>query len=161
MDTRKTGGTMSFQKVGGCQCGAVRYIITCEPTVVYACHCTECQKQSGSAFAMTAVIPHQHFQITKGTMKSFQRGGQSGRTMTCHFCSDCGTRIYHSPALLAENCNIKPGTLDDTSWLKPTVHVWTKSAQRWLTLPADAEIHETQPVDRGWLTRSKPTKATI
>lgn len=48
---------MSFPQSGGCQCGAIRYEISGPPAAVYACHCTECQKQSGSAFAMAAVIP--------------------------------------------------------------------------------------------------------
>lgn len=147
---------MSFLKTGGCQCGEVRYEITCEPTVVYTCHCTECQRQSGSAFAMAAVIPTEHFKLTRGAAKSFARTGESGRTMLCWFCPDCGTRLYHSPANLAQNCNIKPGTLDDTTWLKPTAHMWTRSAQHWVSIPEDGMVCETQPADRSWLTRREP-----
>jgi hypothetical protein len=143
---------LSYLKTGGCQCGAVRYEITHEPIVVYACHCTECQRQSGAAFGMTAVIPKEHFRLTRGELKNFPRTGDSGRTMLCWFCATCGTRIYHSPANLGQNCNIKPGTLDDTSWLVPTVHVWTRSAQSWVRLPESSIICETQPADRRWLT---------
>lgn len=142
---------MAFLKTGGCQCGAIRYEITSEPTVIYACHCKECQRQSGSAFGMTAVIAAEHFRLTQGTPRSFPRTGDSGRTMLCWFCPDCGTRIYHSPAGIAENCNIKPGTLDDTSWVKPTAHMWAKSAQPWTTFSEGAMICETQPADRSWL----------
>jgi hypothetical protein len=146
---------MGFLKVGGCQCGEVRYAITCEPTVIYACHCTECQRQSGSAFAMTAVIPAEHFALTQGTPKSFRRTGDSGRTMECWFCPTCGTRLYHAPANLAQNVNIKPGTLDDTSWVVPNAHMWTRSAQSWVTIPDGVMTCDTQPVDRSWLTRRR------
>lgn len=136
---------------GGCQCGAVRYEFSGEPTVVYACHCQECQRQSGSAFAMALVVPYERFRITRGEPRSFARTGESGRTLLGWFCPECGTRLYHTPGQLAQNCNLKPGTLDDTSWLRPTVHVWTRSKQAWVEIPTDAVAHETQPVDRRWL----------
>ena len=140
---------------GGCQCGKIRYEVTAEPTVVYACHCKECQRQSGSAFGMTVVVPKASFRVTKGSLKSSRREGESGRTVVGWFCGDCGTRIYHSPGQLAENCNLKPGTLDDTSWLRPTVHVWLKSAQPWIRIPDDATKFDTQPTDRSWLVRQR------
>ena len=136
---------------GGCQCGAIRYEISVPPTVIYACHCLECQRQSGSAFGMAMVIPAEGFRLVEGEPKSLERTGESGRTMRCWFCFDCGTRLYHSPAKLGQNVNIKPGTLDDTAWLRPTVHVWTRSAQPWVQIPTDAIRHDTQPEDRSWL----------
>ncbi len=63
---------------GGCQCGAVRYRITSEAVVVYACHCTICQTQSGSAFAMAMRVPAEDFHLTKGGLKSFDRNADSG-----------------------------------------------------------------------------------
>ncbi|HVC59895.1 MAG TPA: GFA family protein [Acetobacteraceae bacterium] len=144
---------MRFPQSGGCQCGAVRYEITAAPTVVYVCHCRECQRQSGAAFAMAAVMPREQFRITRGEAVNSPRTGDSGRTMLCWFCGACGTRLYHSPAGLAQNCNLKPGTLDDTTWLRPSVHVWTRSRQPWVQIPPDATSFETQPEDRSWLTR--------
>jgi hypothetical protein len=141
---------------GGCQCGAIRYEITGEPTVVYACHCTECQRQSGSAFAMTLTVPAPKFRLTKGMPKRFDRQAESGRTVTGWFCAECGTRIFHSPGQLAQNCNVKPGTLDDTLWVMPTVHVWIKSAQPWVKIPDDAKKFDTQPADRTWLVSPRP-----
>ena len=112
---------MNFFQSGGCQCGAIRYEISGPPVAIYACHCTECQKQSGSAFAMGAVIPQEHFRITKGNPKMFARKISPSKTMECWFCTDCGTRLYHVPGgATYPNRNIKPGTLDDTSWLVPT-----------------------------------------
>ncbi len=138
-------------RAGGCQCGAIRYEIAGAPTVVYTCHCRECQRQSGSAFAMAMVVPRDRFRITRGTPKSFARTAESGRRVVGWFCPDCGTRLYHTPGELGQNCNVKPGTLDDTSWLRPSVHCWTRSRQPWVVLAADAATYETQPEDRSWL----------
>ena len=142
---------MNFPQSGGCQCGAIRYEITGPPVAVYACHCIECQKQSGSAFAMGAVIPQEHFRITKGNPKMFAREINPAKTMECWFCPDCGTRLYHVPGgATYSNRNIKPGTLDDTSWLVPTTHFWTCSAQEWVVIPEGATRYETQPDVLSW-----------
>jgi hypothetical protein len=143
---------MNFPQSGGCQCGAVRYEVTGPPVMVYTCHCTECQKQSGSAFAMAAVIPGESFHVTKGTPKMFARQTATGKVMECWFCSDCGTRLWHRPGGSAyPNRNVKPGTLDDTSWLAPSIHFWTRSAQKWVVIPEDAVRYETQPDTLAWV----------
>lgn len=143
---------MGFPQTGGCQCGAVRYEITGPPTTVYACHCTECQRQSGSAFAMAAVIPQAHFRVTRGSPAMFARPTGPAKVMECWFCADCGTRLYHMPGGAAyPNRNVKPGTLDDTSWLVPTTHFWTRSAQKWVVIPDDALRHDTQPDVLAWV----------
>jgi hypothetical protein len=137
---------------GGCQCGAVRYEITGPPITVYACHCTECQTQSGSAFAMAAVIPKQSFRVTKGTPKMSARKSSPTMTIEGWFCSDCGTRLWHMPGGADyPNRNVKPGTLDDTSSLTPATHFWTRSAQPWVVIPEDAVRHETQPEALPWM----------
>jgi hypothetical protein len=142
---------MMFPQSGGCQCGAVRYEISGPPRVVYACHCTECQRQSGAAFAMAAVIPQEHFRILRGAPKMFVRRTSPTKTMECWFCAACGTRLYHRPGGADyPNYNIKPGTLDDTSWLGPTIHFWTRSAQPWVVIPEGATSYETQPPTLGW-----------
>ena len=121
--------------------------------MVYACHCTECQRQSGSAFAMAAVIPQKNFRITQGAPKMFARQTSPTKTMECWFCSACGTRLYHVPGGGAyPNRNVKPGTLDDTTWLVPTIHFWTRSAQTWAIIPEDAARFETQPETLSWAT---------
>ena len=143
---------MPFRQSGGCQCGSIRHEITGPPQIVYACHCTECQKQSGSAFAMATVIPQENVRITKGTPAMFTRRTSQTRVMECWFCPECGTRLYPVPGAAAyPNRNIKPGTLDDTSWLTPTIHFWTRSAQKWVVIPEGAIRHETQPKTLSWV----------
>jgi hypothetical protein len=144
---------MGFPQTGGCQCGAIRYEITGPPVTVYACHCTECQTQSGSAFAMAAVIPGESFRITKGSPAMFARAINPAKTMECWFCAACGTRLYHMPGGTSySNRNVKPGTFDDTSWLVPAIHFWTRSAQQWVAIPDGATRYETQPETLGWVT---------
>jgi hypothetical protein len=67
-------------------------------------------------------------------------GCDSGRTKRCTFCPDCGTRIYHQ--VLEAVMSLKPGTLDDTSWLAPDSHYWTKRKQPWFLLPDGARSVE-------------------
>lgn len=132
---------------GGCECGATRYEITGEPVIVYVCHCTTCQTQSGSAFGMAARFLVDDFRLTKGTLSSFQRPGTQGHTFTNSFCPKCGTRIHHVTSRFPLVVSLKPGTLDDTSWLRPTDHLFTRSAQPWVKIPDDAEAHEGRPTD--------------
>jgi hypothetical protein len=102
---------------------------------------------------MAAVIPAENFRVTKGTPKMFARKTSPTKTMECWFCAECGTRLYHVPGGASyANRNVKPGTLDDVTWLNPTIHFWTRSAQRWVVIPEDAERHETQPENLSWTT---------
>lgn len=131
---------------GGCQCGAVRYEVVGRPAFIWACHCTICQRQSGSAFAL-AVVQEAKIEITGTRPAHFVRPGL-GRSMRCYFCPECGSRIYHQwfnddgdfPFL-----NLKPGTLDDTSWLKPGCHIWTQHAQPWVKFSPDDVVFVEQP----------------
>ena len=82
---------------------------------------------------MSLAVRSDAFQLVSGTLKRFTVRCDSGRTKECAFCPDCGTRIYHR--VLEAVLSIKPGTLDDTSWLAPQEHYWTKRKQRWVPIP--------------------------
>ena len=81
---------------GGCQCGQVRYELTGEPIRLIACHCTECQRQSGSAFGMSMLVRQDDLKIS-GVTKSFVRVVDSGNENIAVFCPDCGVRIHNTP----------------------------------------------------------------
>ena len=117
---------------GGCQCGDIRYRLEGEPRGLAACHCRDCQRQSGSAFALSLDVPKEAFRLLSGELKTFTVLCESGRTKECAFCGSCGTRIYHSGEW---GMSIKAGTLDDTSSLSPDAHYWTKRKQPWLQIP--------------------------
>ncbi len=140
---------MDDLREGGCQCGALRYRLRGEALALTVCHCTECQRQSGSAFGMSLIVPTQSFQLLTGEPKIFSRSSDSGRLVHCAFCPTCGTRIYHSPEAMKGSVNIKPGTLDDTSWLEPGLHVWTKSRQPWFSIPEGIRSFDSQPQPTG------------
>lgn len=136
---------MDAKQTGGCQCGAIRYEITSPLQQVRACHCIDCQKQSGSAFGMTLVVSEDDFRLTKGELKTFTSESDAGREKLGAFCPQCGTRIYHKLEVRKGMLSLKPGTLDDTSGLKPDMHIWTVQKQPWVVIPEDAEVHEKQP----------------
>lgn len=135
---------MTTTRTGGCQCGEIRYEIAGEPRRLLACHCKDCQRQSGSAFGMTLVVGESDFRILEGKVKTFSAQSDAGREKIGAFCPSCGTRIYHKLEWRPGAITIKPGTLDDTSWLEPKMHIWTRSKQPWVVIPEGAQIHEKQ-----------------
>jgi hypothetical protein len=136
---------MAATYTGGCQCGNIRYEILGTPKQIVACHCSDCQRQSGSAFGMTLVVDEADFRLIQGEVKTFTSKSDRGRAKLGAFCPDCGTRIYHKPEWRKGTVSVKPGTLDDTRWLTPDVHLWTRSKQSWVTIPEGATAYDKQP----------------
>lgn len=147
---------MKLPQTGGCLCGAVRYKLTQPPLVAYTCHCTVCQRLTGSAFSSALIIAADACRFVGGEVRSFQRLADSGRTVTRWVCSACGTWICNGAkpgtAPRGTFVGVRAGTLDNTSWLRPTAHFWTRSAQPWVKLPEGDTRFETQPEDGvAWL----------
>ena len=128
---------------GGCQCGAVRYRIE-SVRVAYCCHCTQCQKQSGSAFAISVRVARSDFEVA-GPLASWSRSTDSGSTTDCHFCTRCGTRIYHSGHSRPGFVTVKGGTLDDPQAVRIEAHIWTRSRRLDLALDPALPSWEGQP----------------
>ncbi len=133
---------------GGCQCGSVRYALSGPPVVFYVCHCTECQKQSASGFGESLRVRAADLAVT-GDTATFVRDAGAPSECRCEFCPACGSRLFHRRAAYAETLNVKAGSLDDTSWLKPAGHIWTRSKQAWVAIPPDALTYDGQPNDGG------------
>lgn len=135
---------------GGCVCGAIRYEISREPLRVYACHCKDCQRFTGSAFAIGVVVLAEAFQLRGPDTRLVPNGiTEGGRRKRLSACPECGTRLFGD---LRPDRRYKGmvravlgGTLDDTSWLRPTIHVWTRSAQPWVILPDGCTVYERSP----------------
>lgn len=136
----------SFPIHGGCQCGAVRYTLHAPPVVFYICHCTECQKQSSSGFGESFRVRRSDLTI-EGNLAQYERASAGGGVVG-DFCPECGTRLFHHRGKYAETLNIKAGTLDDTRWLKPAGHIWTKSKQPWVNIDENELAYERQPDDK-------------
>ena len=136
---------MVGSREGGCQCGSIRYRLIGEPIELSVCHCTECQRQSGSAFGMSLDVRSDEFVLLSGELRDFVRTAESGNRLRCSFCPQCGTRIHHQTTDAVSVLSVKPGTLDDTSWLVPRLHVWTRSRHGWVLVPGDVESYEQEP----------------
>jgi hypothetical protein len=134
---------MRLPQTGGCQCGKIRYEITEEPQMVYTCHCIDCQRLTGSAFSLGIVVADAAFRLTGIEPRGIQRTADSGRTNTRLVCPECGSWVC---GMARDGLRrVRAGTLDDTSWLRPTRHIWTRSRQPWVVLPEADEIFETRP----------------
>lgn len=130
---------------GGCQCGSVRYRIEGDPISLVACHCKECQRQSGSAFGMSLTVRTADFKLV-GDVTIYRRAADSGNHVKCAFCPTCGTRVYHEPERMnGAALNVRAGTLDDTSALEPIAHAWTRRRQTWFALPDGVTRFDEQP----------------
>lgn len=127
-----TTSSGSSGRTGGCQCGAIRYRLRREPVAVYACHCRLCQQQSASAFGLSVLVEPDTIEFSGAAPRVYRTSGDSGRTKRCAFCRNCGTRLYHTGDGPGAIFSIKGGSLDDTSPLAPTCHLWTRSAQPWV-----------------------------
>jgi hypothetical protein len=144
---------------GGCQCGNIRYQLRAKPQMLYVCHCSDCQKQSGSAFGMSLIMQSRQVEFIEGaeSMRSWDTRGEDGDIKRCHFCPDCGTRIMHGSNIPGQSVSIKAGTLDDTRHLQPTAHIWLQSAQPWLAIDHERYLcFESEPEDKTVLARQQP-----
>ena len=126
------------EMTGGCLCGQVRYSANAEPAFVGVCHCTHCQKQTGTAFSVLVGVPKSAMK-TQGRLKIFHDKGDSGQPVERSFCPECGSPIFSDVAVVPGVAFIKAGTLDDTTWLEPKVHVYCDSAERWTHIPEPAK----------------------
>lgn len=134
---------MKLPQTGGCQCGKVRYEITEAPRLVYTCHCTDCQRLTSSAFSIGVVVPEESLRLSGIEPRRLQRTADSGRTAVRLVCPECGTWICGMPRDGMHR--VRGGTLDDTSWLRPTRHIWVRSRQPWIAFPEGDEVFEQQP----------------
>jgi hypothetical protein len=109
-----------------------------------SCHCRNCQKQAGTAFTVVVGIPKSAISV-QGRLKTFNDTGDSGQPVRRNFCPDCGSPITSDVAIMPDLTFIKAGTLDDTSWLDPKMHVYCNSAQRWVPIPEGTQKFARMP----------------
>lgn len=138
-------GMVMARIAGGCLCGAVRYTCDADPAMTVVCHCTHCQKTSGSAFSVNVGVPANSVTLSGTAPGRFEDVGASGKPVWRSFCQTCGCSLSTEAAAFPGVVFLKAGTLDDRSWLAPKLHIWTKSMQPWVTISADAEQVEQNP----------------
>src|SRR3954449_2104571 len=123
---------MSEKFEGGCACGSVRYALKTRPMFVHCCHCRDCQRQTGSAFVINALIETDRVLLLSGEPKPYPMPTDSGRPHDIHRCPACGTALWsdygHRPALRF----VRVGTLDEPDALPPDVHIYVRSKLPWV-----------------------------
>jgi len=121
---------------GGCLCGAVRYSTSAAPSLMANCHCTDCQKSSGGAFACVLALPENQVKFEKGGLKWYEKKGDSGNAVRRGFCQNCGSQIASTADAMPGAILLKAGTIDDGKLYQPQMVLYTDSKQSWVTDPS-------------------------
>jgi hypothetical protein len=122
---------MSNSFSGGCACGAIQYVLRAKPVFAFNCHCRDCQRFTGSAFISGMVVPTATFELTRGEPTYYTRRGDSGGEISRGFCGVCGSPVLARLSRIPDVVAVPAASLDDPSWHKPTVDMFTSSAQPW------------------------------
>lgn len=143
---------------GGCTCGYVRYRVLSDPLIVHACHCTWCQRQSGTAFATNALIETERVELIAGEVEEMMIDSPSGNGQLMARCPKCRVTVwthYYFGGLRDYIRFFKVGTLDNPHRFAPDVHIFTETKQPWIIIP---EGHMQVPVyyetDKTWSANS-------
>ena len=117
-----------------CECGAVTLTARGEPGAVVACHCEDCQKRTGSPFAVGAYYDLEQVNVA-GDTTSYTRPAQDGRSLTQHFCKVCGGNVYYYAEKHAGGVGVPVGMFTDLDFPPPARSVWEQSKHDWVTIP--------------------------
>ncbi len=127
---------------GGCACGAVRYRLLDKPMITHCCHCRDCQRQTGSAFVINALIETKRIDMLKGAPKPYPMPTDSGRPHDIHRCEACGAAVWSDYGGRAFLRFVRVGTLDRPDAITPDVHIFARSKLPWVRLPDDARVFD-------------------
>jgi hypothetical protein len=119
---------------GGCFCGAVRYRLNGAPLLVYACHCHDCQKRSGSAFTLTTVICAADLEVS-GRLEVVRTASRAGREIDQSHCPVCLTRVMSRAVVAPDYASLRTGTFDDAGWAVPIAQLFVEDAVPWAVMP--------------------------
>jgi hypothetical protein len=120
---------------GGCSCGAVRYRLASRPMFTHCCHCLDCQRQTGSAFVLNALIETDRIEVLSGAPEPVSMPTDSGRPHDIYRCPICRIAVWSDYGRRPALRFVRVGTLDDPTALPPDVHIFTRSKQPWVGLP--------------------------
>ena len=129
------------EREGRCACGAVRYRLTAEPLFVHCCHCLNCQRQTGSAFVINALIEKDRLELLSGEPVAVPVPRDDGSQQTIVRCPSCQIALW-SFYTRPDVAFVRAGTLETPSSVKPDVHIYTRSKLPWVTLPASTPAFE-------------------
>jgi hypothetical protein len=132
---------------GGCHCGHIKYEAEVDPATVRVCHCTDCQRLTGTAFRANIASLPGTFRFTSGTPKIYIKTAESGNQRAHAFCPECGTPIYAAaPEPNPSTYGLRVGGIDQRTQLgAPTRQIWCRSALPWSMDLTQTERFERQP----------------
>lgn len=120
---------------GTCACGALRYRLTREPMFTHCCHCTQCQKLTGSAFVLNAIIENDSIDILFGEVIVTKGPTEYDSPHDIYRCNACQTALWSDYGGRPNYRFVRVGTLDDPGSVKPDVHIFVKSKLDWVVIP--------------------------
>jgi hypothetical protein len=121
---------------GDCACSTLRYRLGSAPMFVHCCHCRDCQRQTGSAFVLNALIETNRVTVLSGAPNPVAVPTDSGRPHRIFRCPDCQTAVWSEYGGLSQLRFVRVGTLDEPASLPPDIHIYTRSKLPWVSLPA-------------------------
>jgi hypothetical protein len=125
---------------GGCTCRHVRYRINSRPLFVHCCHCTWCQRETGSAFALNAMIEADRVELTSGEVEPVDTPSASGKGQKIWRCPECKVALWSNYAGAGDKVRfMRVGTLDTPASMPPDIHIFTSTKQPWIVLPPAAK----------------------
>ncbi|MBN9886815.1 GFA family protein [Salipiger abyssi] len=126
---------------GRCTCGEIRFHLTDTPLITHCCHCTWCQRESGSAFALNAMIETRCIALDGGSPEELALPSASGKGQIVTRCPRCQVALWsHYAGAGRAFAFIRVGTLDAAASVVPDVHIFTESAHPWITFPEGAKV---------------------
>lgn len=121
---------------GGCACGTIRYRMMSPPLFVHCCHCRWCQRESGAAFALNAMIEADRVQSLSGAVEAILTPTLSGAGQKVARCPSCRVAVWSNYAGAGDKVRfVRVGALDDPDACPPDIHIFTASKQPWVILP--------------------------
>ncbi|MFM9939427.1 MAG: GFA family protein [Hyphomicrobiaceae bacterium] len=132
---------MAMKHLGGrCTCGEIRYQLTAQPLFVHCCHCRWCQRETGTAFALNAMIEADRVELLAGRPEVVLTPTNSGKGQKIARCPTCRIAVWSNYAGAGDRFHfVRVGTLDAPDRLPPDIHIFTMSKQPWVQLPAGAQ----------------------
>lgn len=147
------GGRLQIRKsfmrlpfTGGCACGAIRYECSAEPIMMGKCHCRDCQHISGGAFVPFVIVLSEAFRLTRGNLQYHFTESLKGGKHKRGFCADCGSRLTGAESdTPSPIVGLVAGSLDDPSWFRPQMDIFTSDAQPWDQMDPEIPKYEKYP----------------
>jgi hypothetical protein len=153
----------NFSLEGRCTCGAVRYLMTGKPMFVHCCHCRWCQRETGTAFALNAVIESDRVILLSGAPEVVDTPSNSGKGQKIARCPKCRIALWSNYGGGGDVVRfVRVGTLEEPGRLPPDIHIFTMSKQPWVLLPPDTPaVEEYYDSKKYWPAESLARRAAL